>query len=114
MGPITRVIQTGIGLAAELKAATKGHEASEAAAEESSTGKHGWSPPVEMSRSPVRTRQDQVPTQIEQPQIREGKERDDLDDEDEDDEHFGDVAISPDKELEIGELEDMPPPYTED
>ena len=38
MGPLTRVIQTGIGLAAELKAASKDRKASEAGLEESLTG----------------------------------------------------------------------------
>ena len=38
MGPLTRVIQTGIGLAAELKAASKVRKASEANVGESLTG----------------------------------------------------------------------------
>ena len=40
IGPLTRVIQTGIGLAAELKAASKERKASEAGVEESLTGEH--------------------------------------------------------------------------
>ena len=63
-----------------------------------------------MSYSPVQTQPDQVPTQIEQLQVREGKERNDLEDEDEDDEHFGDGGVRPGNELGIGELEDALPP----
>ena len=40
MSPLTRVIQTGIGLAAELKAASKERKASEAGVEESLTGEY--------------------------------------------------------------------------
>ena len=39
MGPLTRVIQTGIGLAAELRAASKERKVSEAGAEGSTNGK---------------------------------------------------------------------------
>ncbi len=38
MGPLTRVVQTGIGLAAELKAASKERKVSEAGAEGSTIG----------------------------------------------------------------------------
>ena len=41
MGPLTRAVQTGIGLAAELKAASKERKASEAITVNSSAGQHG-------------------------------------------------------------------------
>ena len=44
MGPLTRVVQTGIGLAAELKAASKERKASEVTVEDGPPGEHGlWS-----------------------------------------------------------------------
>ena len=45
MGPLTRVIQTGIGLAAELKAASKERKAYEANVVGITAGKHDVSPP---------------------------------------------------------------------
>ena len=41
LGPLTRVIQTGIGLAAELKAASKERKAFEVSADESLIGELG-------------------------------------------------------------------------
>ena len=44
MGPLTRVVQTGIGLAAELKAASKERKASEVNVDDGTPSEHGlWS-----------------------------------------------------------------------
>ena len=112
MGPLTRVIQTGIGLAAELKAASKERKAYEAHIEGSTTGKHDVSPSSGSKEcSPVRPRPDQISTQAEHFQLKDPKnEKDTDDDEPDDDEHFGGGAVM--FGYETGE--DEPPPYTEE
>lgn len=117
MGLLVRAVQTGIGLAAELKAASKERKASETNAERSLSGELVLSnqQPEDMQCSRLQIHKDPVPTLGEQQQPK-GK-NDETDHEDvtsEDDEHFGGGAFIPESDSGTDDPKDAPPPYTEE
>ena len=109
MGPLTRVIQTGIGLAAELKAASKERKASEANVEENLSGERRL--PFQQMTS-IAHETHVRPDQNNATEFKtRSPDRNSDDDEQQDDEHFGGAAAN---EPGSAEPEDAPLPYTEE
>lgn len=108
MGPVTRVVQTGIGLVAELKAAKAEHNALESSTRDATNGDvgQGHGSPQQIEQPPP----DLAQLQIDQKRALEVEEESD------DDEHFGGGAVPPplyDEPGVLPELDDeSPPPYS--
>ena len=106
MGPLTRAVQTGIGLVAELKVAREERKGTHAGDDSVSTGKHNWSPHL-TARSDLIV---DIWTGVENLDL---DKKDEDEDEWEDDLHFGGAEVASDgfdPTLPV----DEPPPYSEE